>query len=137
MAKKLTRTQIHGDDCGSAALRQPTCDMSFVVGGRHKQWRRAQSKANATLAPAPKIARGFTRPRDGSNVKAHLAGHMALNWRAPVFHAFNSVLYQRVVDELPLFPNCNCRASDCHRRPTFSSHICNYAFEGSCTRLTF
>src|SRR5215469_9148282 len=82
MAKKLTRTQIHGDDCGSAALRQPTCDMSFVVGGRHKQWRRAQSKANATLAPAPKIARGFTRPRDGSNVKAHLAGHMALNWRA-------------------------------------------------------
>ena len=98
MAKKLTRTQIHGDDCGSAALRQPTCDMSFVVGGRHKQWRRAQSKANATLAPAPKIARGFTRPRDGSNVKAHLAGHMALNWRAPVFHAFNSVLYQRVVD---------------------------------------
>jgi hypothetical protein len=27
-------------------------------------------------------------------------------------------------------PNCNCRASRCHRRPTSSSHISNYVFEG-------
>jgi hypothetical protein len=36
-AKKLTRRQIHGGDCVSVVLRQPTRDMSSVVGDRHKQ----------------------------------------------------------------------------------------------------
>jgi len=50
MAKKLTRRQIHGDDCASAALRQ----VSFVVGDRNKQWRRAQCRANCNARPRPK-----------------------------------------------------------------------------------
>jgi hypothetical protein len=46
MAKKLTRRQIHGDDCASAALRQ----VSFVVGDRNKQWRSAEPTATLALA---------------------------------------------------------------------------------------
>jgi hypothetical protein len=53
-----------------------------------------------------------------------------LNWRTRVFYAFNSMLYRRVLDKLPAFLNCNCGASDCHRKSTSSSRIRNYVFEG-------
>jgi hypothetical protein len=33
-----------------------------------------------------------------------------LNWQARVFYAFNSALYHRVLDKLPVFPKYNCRA---------------------------
>jgi hypothetical protein len=33
----------------------------------------------------------------------------ALNLQARVFYAFNSTPWNRVLDESPVFPNCNCR----------------------------
>jgi hypothetical protein len=53
----------------------------------------------------------------------------ALNWQARVFCASNSAPYHRVLDELPVLPNRNCRASDCHPRPASSSYIWNDVFE--------